>query len=198
MSSPYSGLCSHEWSRKTNDLISRHPLRTEEIVEVILSCWDSIFLTKIGGMAQIGVHIFPRPQVMGEFLHELIPFMLSERYPGTWRREEHAHEKDLGYTPHPYFSVEIKTSSHKSQIFGNRSYSQKPSTTKKAKSSYYIAINFEKFTKVEVQPEIVRIYFGWIDEDDWIGQAASTGQQAKLPNSIYGGKLLVIYTAGKK
>ena len=198
MSSPYDSLSIEEWNKKTEDLISQHPLTKREIVDVTLKSWDSIFSTRIGGKAQIGVHIFPRPQIMGEFLHELIPLVFSERYPGTWRREEAAHEKDLVYTPSPHFSVEIKTSSHKSQIFGNRSYSQQTSTSKKGKSGYYVAVNFEKFNTTNVQPRIVRICFGWLDKDDWIGQRASTGQQARLSNSIYGSKLLVIYTARKK
>ena len=34
--------------------------------------------------------------------------------------------------------MEIKTSSHKSQIFGNRSYAQKSSATSKKKTGYYL------------------------------------------------------------
>ena len=94
-------------------------------------------------------------------------------------------------------SIEIKTSSHKSQIFGNRSYAQKSNARKKQRHGYFLATNFEKFEKNKPTPRILRICFGWLDEDDWIGQRAQTGQQARLPSDIYGRKLLEIYSAYK-
>lgn len=87
MSGPYVGLHRSRWEAKTQELLASHPLGADEIVEVVLSCWNAIFQTRIGGKAQIGVHIFPRPQIMGMFLHELIPLEFAERYPGIWRRE---------------------------------------------------------------------------------------------------------------
>lgn len=131
---------------------------------------------------------------MGEFLHELIPLELGYRYPASWRREETSDEKDLVYIPDPAKSAEIKTSSHKWQIFGNRSYAQRGSSSKKEKSGYYITINFEKFSSAANRPKILRIYFGWLDDSDWIAQKAPTGQQARLPAHIYGSKLLLVYT----
>ncbi len=194
MSSPYDGLDSSQWASKTEDLLAAHPLDKGEIVEVTLSAWDAIFATKIGGKAQIGVHIFPRPQIMGTFLHELIPLEFGDRYPGIWRREEAVSEKDLVHIPDAAFSVEIKTSSNKNQIFGNRSYAQKGNSSKKGKSGYYITVNFEKFDSSKKQPRIRRICFGWIDGSDWIGQKSATGQQARLPQEIYGSKLLLLHS----
>ena len=165
----------------------------DEIVEVVLSCWNAIFQTRIGGKAQIGVHIFPRPQIMGMFLHELIPMEFAERYPGVWRREQSVDEKDLVYIPDVKQSVEIKTSSSASRIFGNRSYAQPGKLLKKAKSGYYLAVNFAKFDRAHSPPAVTRIYFGWLDATDWIGQKAQTGQQSRLPSHIYGSKLLPIY-----
>lgn len=195
MNSPYAGLQEKQWQAKTAELLSAHPLDREEIVDVTLACWEAILATRIGGKAQIGVHIFPRPQIMGTFLHELIPLEFSDRYPGIWRREETADEKDLVFVPDPTQSVEIKTSSHKWQVFGNRSYAQQGKLTKKSKSGYYLTVNFGKFDGTDVQPRIFRIYFGWLDGSDWIGQKAPTGQQARLPRTIYGGKLLLIHSA---
>jgi hypothetical protein len=88
------------------------------------------------------VDLFPRPQIMAYFLHELIPLEFSDRYPGIWRREETSDEKDLVYIPDQWFSVEIKTSSSNGRIFGNRSYTQETQTIKKSKSGYYLAVNF--------------------------------------------------------
>lgn len=37
--------------------------------------------TKIGGKLQIGVDVFPSPQIMGNYLHMLIASILTERHP---------------------------------------------------------------------------------------------------------------------
>lgn len=193
MNNPYDFLPEELWQAKTEELMLAHPLQRDEIVEVTLTCWDAIFVTKIGGRALVGVDIFPRPQIMGEFLHELIPLEFSKRYPDMWRREEAPDEKDLVYLPDPKYSVEIKTSSSKSQIYGNRSYAQYGKFVKKGKSGYYLGVNFEKF-KSKHRPRINKIHFGWLDESDWIGQKSQTGQQSRLPRSIYGKKLLLIHS----
>ena len=116
---------------------------------------------------------------MAYFLHELIPLEFSSRYPGVWRREETADEKDLVYIPDPNYSIEIKTSSSAKRIFGNRSYTQEAENSKKSKSGYYLAINFQRFSSSQ-KPRIIGVRFGWIDHFDWIGQATATGQQARL------------------
>ena len=143
MSSPYHGLRQSQWQAKTREVAVAHPLDMTEVVEVVLLCWRSILRTKIGGKAQIGVHVFPRPQIMGTFLHELIPLEFGERYPGTWRREETSDENDMVYVPDPTKSVEIKTSSSVGRIFGNRSSAQPANSRKKGRSGYYLTVNFE-------------------------------------------------------
>ena len=131
---------------------------------------------------------------MGTFLHELIPLEFAHRYPSDWRREQSVEEKDLVYIPDPHYSVEIKTSSSASRIFGNRSYAQPGKSLKKAKSGYYLAVNFAKFDDAHRRPGVTKVYFGWLDGTDWIGQKAQTGQQSRLPSHIYGSKLLPIYS----
>jgi len=189
---PYSELPKGDWAEKTRELVSAHPLSRKEIVEVVLQAWDAIFESRIGPHRfRIGTHLFPKPQIMAFLLHELVPLEFAARYPKKWRGERAAGDKDLVYIPDPRFSVEIKASSHKTQIFGNRSYAQKPSGSKKSKSGYYLAINFEKFHKRRGdRPKIVRIRFGWLDHTDWIGQAAQTGQQAHLDPATEGSKLI--------
>ena len=125
MTSPYTGKDPSEWSTITKGLVAKHPLIAAEIVETVNTAWNLILKDSvIGGMIRIGVDIFPTPQVMGNFLHELVPLLLEKRYPGKWRRDQAANEKDLVYIPDDSFSVEIKTSSHVKGIFGNRSFSQ--------------------------------------------------------------------------
>lgn len=137
---------------------------------------------------------------MGYFLHELIPLELARRYPEIWRREENATEKDLVCLLDDCFSIEIKTSSSNRNTYGNRSYTQLSTTGiegKKNKSGYYLVVNFHKFNK-NVQgsqkPQINLVRFGWLDREDWQGQAAATGQQAKLSPAVERYKLLQLPT----
>lgn len=192
--SPYAGLPQGEWKQKTLELLEDHPLDSREIVEVVLSCWQSIFDSRIGtkGFA-IGQHIFPKPQIMGFFLHELIPLELQARHPEIWRIDKTSDDKDLVHIPDQRYSVEIKTSSHTSQIFGNRSYAQPASTTKKSKAGYYLAVNFSKFTDSTSRPRIRGVRFGWLDHSDWVAQRAPTGQRAHLKPIVYQTKLLALY-----
>ncbi len=191
--SPYSGLSEDLWIDKTKELIANHPLDTNEIVEVVLDSWQSIFKSQIGSKGfTIGEHLQPAPQIMGFFLHELIPLEFEARYPGKWRRDKSAKDKDLVYLPDLSFSVEIKTSSSTNKIYGNRSYAQESEAMKKSKSGYYLAVNFEKFSSTKA-PEVRLIRFGWLDHSDWIGQSAATGQQARLSPATELSKLLPLF-----
>ncbi|MGA3213557.1 MAG: ScaI family restriction endonuclease [Terriglobales bacterium] len=193
VSSPYAGLPQSEWRRKTAELIERHPLKPDVIVAVVLQSWQDIFLSKIGQFS-IGKDLFPKPQIMGFFLHELIPLEFEARFPGAWRGDKTGADKDLVYIPDQKYSVEIKTSSHASQIFGNRSYAQDPEGSgKKSKAGYYLAVNFMKFVSAGERPGITRIRFGWLDHSDWMGQRAATGQQAHLDSAVEGSKLILLY-----
>lgn len=95
------------------------------------------------------------------------------------------------YIPDDQFSIEIKTSSNKTQIFGNRSYAQIATSNKKSKAGYYLAVNFEKFEKTRKKPKILLIR---LDHSDWIGQKSTTGQQAKLSKETYDKKFKTLYT----
>jgi hypothetical protein len=191
--SPYAAVPKSEWSQITERLLSEHPLGQEEIVEIVLESWRSIFTSAIGTHRfKIGEHIFPKPQIMGALLHELIPLEIAARYPDQWRGERAASEKDIVYMPDDRFSIELKTSSHREHIFGNRSYAQGAISEKKGKSGYYITVNFEKCT-IGHAPEIVLVRFGWLDHADWIGQRAATGQQSRLAPDVYLGKFKTLY-----
>jgi hypothetical protein len=178
MVSPYASLPPEKWLEITSQLVNEYPLKTAEIVDVVLTAWNSIFASRMGTRAfHIGKEIFPKPQIMGFFLHELIPLELAARYPKKWRGERSAGDKDIVYIPNDRFSVEVKTSSNPSHIFGNRSYAQETTKNKKAKSGYYLAVNFQKFSASLKRPNILLVRFGWLDSTDWIGQKAATGQQ---------------------
>lgn len=193
MASPYDGKAVADWAKVTRRLVRAHPLQTAEIVDVVLAAWESIFGFKIGAKFEIGRDIFPKPQIMGFFLHELIPLEFTALYPNKWRGEQVSSDKDIVYIPNDKYSIEVKTSSNARHIFGNRSYAQGSTKGKKSKSGYYLAVNFEKFSKTNKKPRILLIRFGWLDSSDWRGQAAATGQQASLTKEADSEKLLKIY-----
>jgi len=103
------------------------------------------------------------------------------------------------YIPDDNYSTEIKASSSKNKIYGNRSYAQQPtegSKVKKDKDGYLLAINFKKFDKNKSgpqKPQIRRIRFGWLDHTDWKGQNKPTGQQASLYPESEQNKLIVLF-----
>ena len=137
------------------------------------------FDSKIGSHRfKIGTDLFPKPQIMGYLLHELIPLEFAVRYPDKWRGEQEAGDKDFGLPPDPRFSFEIRTSSHKSQIFGTEATPSSRPTRRKQERDY-LAVNFQSFNKRQrPRPDLSGFRFGWLDHTDWVGQAAATGQQA--------------------
>lgn len=194
MKSPYDGVPPENWPLVTRELLEQHPLPASEIVDVVLGTWDSIFASTMGSEGfRIGVDIFPKPQIMGFFLHELIPLEFATRYPDVWRAELSKGDKDLVYVPDEFYSIELKTSSSARHIFGNRSYAQQGAKGGKSKSGYYLAVNFQKFVEKNIRPAIKLIRFGWIDATDWIGQKAPTGQQSRIPPPIERIKLIELY-----
>ena len=194
MINPYENKNEDEWFDITCNLIKNHPLDMDIMVDTVLETWEDIFNSSFGkNDIKIGVDIFPTPQIMGFLLHELIPINLKAKLSSDdWVKDKEVSEKDLVYRPNLDYSVEIKTSSDKKRIFGNRSYAQKSDNPKKSKTGYFLAVNSEKFNE-STNPKIRKISFGWLNHEDWRGQKAQTGQQANLPAIIYETKLLEVY-----
>ncbi|MCO5055746.1 ScaI family restriction endonuclease [Thermomonas sp.] len=196
MASPYSKRKKADWKSVTSELIDQHPLKRKEISGFVLEAWEALFSSSIGKHGlKIGKHIFPKPQIIGALLHELVPAEVVATHPKKWRREEEKDDKDIVCISDDKFSIELKTSSNATQIFGNRSYAQKPTGKSKSKDGYYLAVNFEQFLPGERAPRILLIRFGWLDHTDWIGQAAATGQQARLAPETYQLKFETLFTA---
>ena len=197
MASPYANEPEQRWSEITERLINEHPLSNEDIVSAVLEAWEGIMKTSIAGELQIGVDIFPTPQILGNYLHELIPVILERRYPGLWARDVQKKDKDLVCVQNPFYSCEIKTSSNANNIFGNASYGQEDSSnsTSKSRDGYYIAVNFEKFNpdNPNFKPRIRKIRFGWLDHT----QGASSGQQASIRPNVRDNKLKLLYNADR-
>lgn len=197
MPSPYRNKNVKDWGTITDALLKEHPLKEKEIVDVVLKSWDDIFNSKIGSF-QIGKEIFPTPQIMSFFLHELVAHYLSLNHKDLYTVGTTKSEKDIHHLKDETLSVEIKGSSHPNQIFGNRSYAQPDSGKgQKNKDGYYITINFQKFTPQNKHPEILVIRFGYLEHSDWIAQTAATGQQARLAPDVYKYKLKTLYKRAK-
>lgn len=199
--SPYSNLPESKWLSVTKELVANHPLDPDVIIDIVLESWEGILKTKIADELQIGVDIFPTPQILGNYLHELIPVFLEKRFPGKWTRDLSKKDKDIVYVPDAKFSTEIKTSSNANNIYGNASYGQEDSSssTVKSRDGYYLAVNFEKFTPEDssFRPRIKKIRFGWLDHSDWHSQGASSGQQSRISPAVRDNKLLLIYDADR-
>lgn len=199
--SPYENLPEIQWKETTKRLINDHPLSQDVLISTVLEAWDGILRTKIANELQIGIDIFPTPQILGNYLHELIPVLLEKKYPGQWTRDIEKKDKDLVCVTNPYYSVEIKTSSNANNIYGNASYGQEDSAnaSSKTKDGYYLAINFEKFVPSEKNfiPRIKKIHFGWLDHSDWHSQNAPSGQAATISPIVRDNKLLLLYDVNK-
>lgn len=208
MASPYNNQEEKNWKKITEKLIEEHPLSKKQIVDAVLTSWKQIFQSKIGPLS-IGKQIFPTPQIMSNIIHELIPYNLAENVGSDYRVGITKTEKDIVYEPNSTYSVEVKASSSKNDIYANRSYAQ-PSldSDTKDKNGFYIGVNFEKFQilengeyrKVEfdnegniIYPIITQIKFGYLEHTDWIPQASAKGQQARLTKESKKFKLIKLH-----
>lgn len=194
---PYNGVHESEWIHVTERLVRDFPISMECLVKIVLDSWEEIFtITNSSKEFEIGKTAFPKPQILGFFLEEIITQKIHKLDPSTWIPDPTGYSKDLVNIRQPQFSIEIKTSSSPKNIYGNRSYGQSGESSKKSKDGYYLAINFEQFDKNTPsarRPEIRLIRFGYLNYTDWRSQNASTGQQARIPANIESVKLLPIY-----
>lgn len=172
------------------ELVNKYPIPHSTIRKSVELSWNKILSTKIGGELQIGTDYKPTPQMLGNFLHLMIPIELEKLTSLGVRQGIGNIEKDIVYTEDRSFDLEIKTSSSRS-IFANRSYAQPSSPEAKDKSGYYLAINFQSFNKTE-NPIITTIKLGWLNHEDWIPQRSSTGQQARLAPKVWENKFIKI------
>jgi hypothetical protein len=77
-----------------------------DLVPSAIPLTESIFASRMGTRAfHIGKEIFPKPQIMGFLLHELIPLELAARHPKSWCGERSSGDKDIVYIPDQYCPV---------------------------------------------------------------------------------------------
>lgn len=190
MTSPYSSFPIEKWQEVTARLLKEHPLKPEQILEVVQNAWNRLWKTKVGDQS-LGFSlqdIDPPATVVGYFFEKLFSKELAAKFPTIWIGGSGA-QKDIHCLIDDSKSIEMKTSGQMgTKIFGNRSYGQKVENAdaqKKDKSGYYITVNF--FAQA-----LTLVRFGWIDADDWQAQKSPTGQMAGLGDDIYRYKLMPI------
>lgn len=106
MESPYKNLPKEKWMEKTRELVDNHPLK-DKIKDVVLKSWNDIFNSKIGSFS-IGKEIFPSPQILSFFLHELVAHYLSLMYPNRYKVGELKGEKDVHDMVDPSMASRLK------------------------------------------------------------------------------------------
>lgn len=178
--SPYKDHPKNEWLDITERLVRMFPLPLDTLVEVVDAAWEDIYTSSFGETSlSIGQDIFLPAQATGVILEKLIAVHLNKRFP-NWRGGETKYEKDIICTDDLKFSFEIKTSSSKTGLYGNRSTGHRAEGRAKFRTGYYLVVNYKLPKEGDLSRQIWNVRFGWIDDDDWVGQAQPTGQQASI------------------
>lgn len=191
--SPYQGTSSSEWLGVTGGLLREFPLTQDQLVNLVLRSWEQIYESSFGsGKLRVGSDIFLPAQATGVILEKLIAVDLG-RQGDFWRGGAAKHEKDIVCVSDLRYSFEVKTSSTPKGVYGNRSTGHRGQSRRKIRTGFYLVINY-KLPKPDDLERFVRlIRFGWIDDDDWVGQAKPTGQQASVSREVLLGKLVTLF-----
>ena len=188
--SPYENIKEEDYLKKTQYLVNKHPLK-DIIVDMCLNTWSSILNGKINTYLNLYIkEMNLTPQSVATLFHDVLPEYI-QRENKDWRKEKSNSEKDIVCISNDYFSTEIKISSSKDNIYGNRSYAQESTKGKKSKNGYYLAINIDKLNIKNPQVRLIRL--GWLDHTDWISQTTSTGQQSSLSLIAKNNKFITFY-----
>ena len=190
MKSPYFNKPKQEWLEITSKLVDNHPI-TNKLCDMCFKTWESILNGKINSYLNLTIKDMTlSPQAVSILFHDILPEYIERQLVG-WKKGTEVNEKDVTNISNEQYSFEIKISSSKNSIFGNRSYGQITNNSKKSKDGYYLAINIDKLSVDNPQVKIIK--FGWIDHNDWISQKASTGQQARLNKEVINLKFKTLY-----
>lgn len=178
--SPYIKDSESSWLAITNRLVQEFPISSSNLILIVETAWNDFYGSRIGAAELIiGQDLFLPAQATGVILERLISFHLSNKFP-NWRGGNRKIEKDIVCNYNDLFSFEIKTSSSKTGLFGNRSTGHRSKSRTKYRSGYYLVVNYKLPTEDDMSKHIWKIRFGWIDDEDWVGQKEPTGQQASI------------------
>ncbi|WP_152964904.1 ScaI family restriction endonuclease [Limnoraphis robusta] len=192
LTSPYIGHPESDWMAITRQVIDEFPLSSEVLISTVEEAWKDLYSSSFGDFRlQIGRDIFLPAQAIGIILERLIAVRLAHQNSG-WRGSQAKHEKDIVCTFNDRYSFEVKTSSSKSSFYGNRSTGHRSENRLKYRTGYYLIINYKLPKEDDLQRKIWKIRFGWIDDEDWVGQNKPTGQQASIGAKVASLKLVTL------
>lgn len=162
------------------------PLNSPQMATLVKRAWHDLGCTTFGSkkLSWDQLHRFPG-QAVGCLFEQFLAMQmasldLAKTSGHKWRPGYSKTEKDIFCTTNPLFSVEVKTSSSSSGIYGNRSSTRKRDSKRvKVRSGYYVVVNWDKDTL-----KMRKARFGYIDDSMWVGQASDTGQQAYVPANV--------------
>ena len=154
------------------------PIEEKVLKKIVNDSFNELFESSVGGL-EIGKDIFIPPQATGVILEKLISKKITEMS-SVWKEGIQKNEKDVVNTENDLYSFEIKTSSSKTGVFGNRSYGHISENKVKNREGFYLIINYKIPKPNDVSYHIHKIRFGWIEDKDWIAQKSQSGQQASL------------------
>ena len=158
--------------------ILNFPIKEVILKDIVNDSFDELFTSSVG-VLRIGKDIFIPPQAIGVILEKLISNKIIELFP-EWKEGVQKNEKDVVNTQNDFYSFEIKTSSSKSGVFGNRSYGHVSKNKVKNRAGFYLIINYKIPKPNDTSHHIHMIRFGWIEDEDWIAQKSQSGQSASL------------------
>jgi len=191
MDSPYKNKNISEWKSITESLVNSFPIKKNELKKFTEDAFkDYLNITISTSKLQVGKDIFFPAQATGVIIDKLIGNIIRKNKGNQWKSGDKKIEKDVVNTTNDNYSFEIKTSSSKSGIFGNRSMGHISKNKIKITSGYYLIINYKLPKENDKSLEIYKIRFGWIDDFDWKGQASPTGQQSTISKECKEFKLL--------
>lgn len=194
--SPYLNHPEEKWMNITQDLVNNFPLSKEEIVKTVLDAWEDFYSSSFGnGNLTIGKDIFLPAQATGVILEKLIASILENKYPDTWKGGYKKVDKDIISLQDDLYSFEIKTSSSLSGLYGNRSTGYRSDNSRKSRTGYYLVVNYLLPKEEDTSKKVRKIRFGWIDDDDWVGQKQASGQQASIGSHLAKLKLITLFQA---
>lgn len=192
MISPYQNHPESMWPQITQQLVNEFPLAQDRLIEIVETAWEDIYCSTFGNSGlKIGQDIFLPAQAIGVILEKLIAIHLN-RYDSRWRASQEKTEKDVICTFNDFYSFEIKTSSSKKGLYGNRSTGHRSDNRTKYRTGYYLVINYKLPKEDDLSRQLWQIRLGWIDDEDWIGQTKPTGQQASIGAKLASLKLITL------
>jgi len=195
LKSPYINRPVTEWASITKRLIDEFPLSSQALVDVVQAAWSDLFTSSIGqAKLVIGTDVYLPAQATGVLLERLIIYHLQRLDP-KWSGGKNKAHKDVVFAEDERFSFEIKTSSSRSGLYGNRSNGHRAEARLKHRTGYYLVVNYKLPTEEDTRKWLWRIRFGWIDDEDWKGQSQPTGQQASVSRHVASLKLVTLFSS---